>query len=225
MTHSVRRHLRVAVEAYDEAIRRFIPGYEAMLEVAAGVVAEVSPAHVLDLGAGTGALSEAMLRREEVGTVELIDVDAEMLEQARVRLFGYGKRARFTLRSYDGELPACQAVAASLALHHVPSIERKARLYGRVFEALGRGGVFVNADATMPDDPVARDATYRAWAEHMVASGIAEERAWRHFEEWAEEDTYFPVDVERAALEDAGFRTEVAWREGPMTVVVGRRGP
>ncbi|MCY4076835.1 MAG: hypothetical protein OXH04_15545, partial [Acidobacteria bacterium] len=41
-THSVRRHLRLEIAAYDETIRHFIPGYEPMLaaaarEVAAGV--------------------------------------------------------------------------------------------------------------------------------------------------------------------------------------------
>ena len=224
MTHRVRRHLRVAADAYDEAIRRFIPGYERMLGVAAEAVAGVAPARVLDLGAGTGALSGALLRRPEVGTVELLDVDPEMLTQERVRLRGYEARTRFTLRSYGGALPACDAAAASLALHHVPSLKEKGRLYRRVFEALREGGVFVNADATMPEEPEAREATYRAWADHMVAYGIAEERAWRHFEEWAEEDTYFSVAQERAALERAGFRTDVVWRDGPMAVIVGRRG-
>ena len=61
MSHTVRRHLRVGADAYDEMIRRFIPGYEAMLEVAARTVANNEPGHVLDLGAGTGALSEAVL--------------------------------------------------------------------------------------------------------------------------------------------------------------------
>ena len=34
-THSVRRHLRVEIAAYDAMIRRFTPGYETMLEVIA----------------------------------------------------------------------------------------------------------------------------------------------------------------------------------------------
>lgn len=57
MAHSVRRHLRVETEEYDAAIRRFIPGYDEMLSEAAAAVATVAPARVIDLGAGTGALS------------------------------------------------------------------------------------------------------------------------------------------------------------------------
>ena len=42
MSHSVRKHLGVEIDAYDETIRRFIPGYETALTVAADVVAAVA---------------------------------------------------------------------------------------------------------------------------------------------------------------------------------------
>ena len=93
MSHSVRRHLRVDIAAYDGTIRRFIPGYEEMLHQAAAAVASACPELVLDLGAGTGALSEAILARSEVGAVELVDVDQEMLDQARARLASFARRS------------------------------------------------------------------------------------------------------------------------------------
>ncbi len=222
MSHTVRRHLRVGADAYDEMIRRFIPGYEAMLEVAARTVANNEPGHVLDLGAGTGALSEAVLGHPGVGVVELIDVDAEMLDQARARLEGFDDRARFRERSYLEALPACDAVVTSLALHHVPKLEDKRALYRRIHASLRPGGIFVNADAVMPAEAAAREAGYAFWAAHMASRGIPEERAHRHFEEWAEEDTYFPIEEELAAMEAAGFDADVAWRHGPIAVTVGR---
>ena len=223
MSHSVRRHLRVEVDAYDDIIRRFIPGYEAMLDAAARAVAVESPGLVLDLGAGTGALSEAVLSHKGVGDVELIDVDAEMLDQARTRLERFEGRARFREQSFLDPLPPCAAVAASLALHHVPEIADKRALYRRIHAALRPKGVFVNADAVMPSDPTVREAEYAFWAAHMVSRGISEERAYQHFKEWAEEDTYFPIEQELAAMTAAGFRAEIAWNQGPMAVLVGRK--
>ena len=108
-SHSVRRHLRLEIADYDATIRRWIPGYETMLEVAADAVASVAPGLVVDLGSGTGALAEAMLRRPEIGVVELLDVDPEMLDQARARVERFDHRARFTLRSFYAPFERCDA--------------------------------------------------------------------------------------------------------------------
>jgi len=223
MSHSVRRHLRLEIDVYDETIRRFIPAYETMLAVAADAVAAVGPDLVVDLGSGTGALSEVLLGRPGVGVVELLDVDSEMMDQARRRLRRFGERVRFTLGSYDEPFQPCDAFAASLSLHHIATLEAKSALYSRVFEALRPGGVFVNADANMPTARTERDRLFRYWADHLVASGISEDRAWRHFEEWAEEDTYLPLDAELAELARVGFEAERVWRDGPIGVVVARR--
>ncbi len=224
MSHSVRRHLRIEIDAYDAMIRRCIPGYEAMLDVAARELAYVGSGLVLDLGSGTGALSETILEAG-VASVEALDIDPEMLAQARNRLARFAGRVRFSEQSFLGTLPPCDGVAASLALHHVPTIGAKRALYSRIHDALGPAGIFVNADATMPAELAARETTWRAWADFMVAQGIEERRAFEHFEEWAEEDTYFPLEEELAAVESAGFGAECVWREVGMTVVVGRKGP
>ena len=194
-----------------------------MLDTAARTVAALRPGLIIDLGAGTGSLSEAILGQWDLGTIELIDVDPEMLDQARARLERFEGRARFREQSFLDPLPACDAVAASLALHHIPRMKDKRTLYRRLHASLRPRGVFVNADAVMPSDPRARERTYAFWAGHMVSRGIPEERAYQHFEEWAEEDTYFPVEEELAAMDGAGFRAEIAWNEGSMAVLVGRK--
>ena len=182
-------------------------------------VAAAGPERVLDLGAGTGALAEAVLRRCGGCTIELIDTDAEMLHQARTRLASFAARVQYSERRFQGSLPPCDAAVASLALHHVATLAEKARVFAAIFAALRPGGVFVNADATMSADPGTRRAEYEAWAAHLVSSGIEEKRAWRHFEEWSGEDTYLPVEDELAALESAGFSSECLWRVVPITVV------
>lgn len=220
MEHRVRSHLRIEVDSYDASIRTFIPGYDTLLAKAAEAVAAAArPARVVDLGAGTGALAGAILERCPDCQVELIDADPEMLDRARARLAGFGDRISFSRRSFRDALPRCDAVAASLALHHVPTLGEKRALFARIRDALPSGGVFVNADANMPADAGQRAADYRAWAAHLIACGIPEARAWRHFDEWAEEDVYLPLDDELAALRDAGFAARCLWRKTPVAVV------
>jgi len=223
VSHSVRRHLRVEIDEYDASIRRFIPGYEGMIGAAADEVVAAAPDHVLDLGAGTGALAAAVLERAPAAVVELLDLDAEMLQGARGRLRPFGDRAGFVVASFDDPFAPCDAIMASLSLHHIPTLSAKAELFCRAFRALRPGGVFVNADVTVPEDSPGREAAFRGWADHLVANGISEEEAWQHFDDWAEEDTYFPVEVELEALAAEGFEARTAWRCGVSTVLVGRR--
>jgi SAM-dependent methyltransferase len=155
--------------------------------------------------------------------VELWDVDDAMLAVARERLGGFGDRARFIHRSFGENLPGCDGVMASLALHHVLSLESKTALYRRIFRALRAGGVFANADVTIPADPAGHQIAYRQWADHLVASGIPEERAWQHFDEWSGEDRYFSLEEELGALQSVGFRAEAPWRLGPATLTVATK--
>ena len=224
MSHSVSQHLRIQVGAYDRTIRRFIPGYDEMLDRAVAAVASRAPlATAVELGAGTGSLSARLLERVTDVSVELWDVDETMLEQARVRLARHEGRARFVVRSFAEPLPACDAVMASLALHHLRAADDKTACYSRIAAALEPGGVLVNADATIPATERGARATYREWADHLVASGIAEPDAWQHFEEWAKEDRYFSVDEELGFLRTAGLVPRVDWQLGPSTVIVATR--
>lgn len=224
MSHSVRKHLSVEIDNFDRAIRDFVPGYDAMLQVVAEQVAMIEDKGMLiDLGAGTGALSEAIMTHEPFRAVKLFDIDPEMLQNARNRLARFGGRARFKECSYFDPLPRCNGVASSLALHHVPTIDRKRKLYRSIFNALLPGGMFVNADATMSADSDERTKIYSMWRAHMASCGVDKENADRHFEQWAEEDTYFPIEVELDAMTAAGFDAHCVWSFGPITVLAGRK--
>ena len=224
MSHVVRKHLRLESDAYDAAIRTFIPGYEEALTRAASEIAGARPTLVLDLGTGTGALADALLAHDRVGAVEALDIDPEMLGPGAPPAHAiWNPRARVRRGSFEAPLPPCDAVATSLALHHVPTMARKRTLYARIYRALRPGGVFVNADVAISAHPVAREQTYRRWVTHLVSCGIDEQRAYAHFDAWAAEDTYFPVDDELAAMREATFQAECLWQDPPHTLLVGRK--
>src|SRR5688572_5227983 len=90
MSHSVEHHLAVTPEAYDAEIRRFVPGYDAMLDEATEVLVRLrtaeAPLHVVDLGAGTGALSGRIAARMPHAKITLLDADDQMLARAETRL-------------------------------------------------------------------------------------------------------------------------------------------
>jgi tRNA (cmo5U34)-methyltransferase len=221
VAHSVKRHLDVDADAYDVAIRRFIPHYDDMLATGVELLAALAPpaAHVLDLGGGTGALSAAVLGKLPEARVTVLDVDSAMLGEARRRLARFGDRVEFREASFLDPLPPADAVMASLALHHVHDLGAKTDLYRAIHAALSSGGVFVNLDAAITEDPRLRALMFRRWAAGMAEQGIGEAEARDHFAAWADEDRYFPLDEELAALRRAGFaEVECFWRRGGSAI-------
>lgn len=226
MAHSVKRHLDVDADAYDVEIRRFIPFYDDMLATGVELLATLAPAaaHVLDLGGGTGALSAAVLGGLPQARVTVLDVDVAMLDEARRRLAPFGDRVELREASFLDPLPAADAVTASLALHHVHEIGAKTGLYRAIHAALRPGGVFLNIDAAITEDPRLRALTFDRWAARMAEHGITDAEARGHFAAWAGEDRYFPLDEELAALRRAGFaEVECFWRRGPTSMCCALR--
>ncbi|HMD30935.1 MAG TPA: class I SAM-dependent methyltransferase [Candidatus Acidoferrales bacterium] len=216
---SVATHLGIRLAEYDRRIRTFIPYYEEMLDAAAALVAPRA-AMILDLGIGTGALSERCLAVAKRARVTGVDSDAEILRMAARRL---GRRAQLIHGRYEAvEFPRADAVVASLALHHIATKARKLAVYRRIYRALRPGGVFISADCTTAKDASLRKQQERVWREHVRRS-YSNTQASACLRAWGREDFYMPLGAELRMLEACGFRPEVAWRRGMFAVVAARK--
>jgi trans-aconitate methyltransferase len=216
---SVATHLGIRLSEYDARIRTFIPFYEEMLDVAAAAVPPRAR-RIVDLGTGTGALAARCLARAARAVVVGIDADGDILEAAERRL---GPRASFVIDSFlRAPLPPCDAVVASLALHHVRTRSAKRRLYQRIQKALNPGGVLVIVDCQpSPRREIAlqqRDA----WIAHLRRVYSARQ-AHTFLKAWAAEDAYVPLDIEMELIAASGIDAEVVWRKGAFAVIAGRR--
>jgi len=230
MSHSVESHLRLEIAQYDELIRRFIPGYDEMLNELADYLAfhlaDREHPKVMDLGTGTGSLAGLVLTRIPTATVVAIDTDPAMIVEARERLAALLPRVTHFLRDFLGPLPAgSDACMASLALHHVLELTEKRRLYRQILSALNPHGIFINADAMFAENSPLEKWMRAIWKEHLLTSGFTETEAAGHFHQWSTEDRYFDIQTELHLLREAGFANlEVVWRRGPMAVVAGCKG-
>lgn len=221
---AVSSHLGIAVTEYDERIRTFVPWYEEMLDVAAGALGAIAAAAplVVELGTGSGALAARVLATRARARVIGIDEDGAMLAMAAARMAN-SRRVELRQGNFGRlELPRCDGVVASLALHHVRSAARKAELYARIARALRPGGLFVNADCALPSDRTLATRSMRAWRAHLEAAYSAREAAG-YLRAWAKEDRYQTLDVERDLMARAGLLVDVVWRRDAFAVLVGRR--
>lgn len=221
---SVATHLNIRLDDYDARIRTFIPGYEQMLDAAARALRalDVPDPLVIDLGTGTGALAARCISVRSDTKLLAIDEDAAILEMARGRLAQAGAVASFLQCSFlDATLPRCDAVVASLALHHVRTSDRKEQLYRQCRAALAPGGLLITADCCPSDDPRLAELDREAWRAHLQRS-YSEADTEEYFAAWAREDVYFPLAQELEMLRAAGFAPDVTWRMSPFAVIAAR---
>src|SRR5205814_1861689 len=153
-----------------------------MLTTGVDLLAVLAPpdGRVLDLGGGTGALASAVLDGLPGVHVTVLDVDPDMLDEARRRLARFGDRVSFREGSFLEPLPAADAVVASLALHHVHELDRKTALYQAIRDTLSPGGVLLNLDAAVTEGVRLNGLVFDRMAARMGDHGITETEARGH---------------------------------------------
>jgi trans-aconitate 2-methyltransferase len=183
-------------------------------EVLARLAGVAPDATVLDVGCGTGRVTEALLALVPAGRVLAIDASAEMVELARRRL---GDRAQVWCENaveLDLDEPV-DAIVSTAALHWVPDHDR---LYRRLARALRPGGMLEvqcggegNIDGVRAViEAIAQDIApeLAGWSPWVFAGAHETERRLRDagFDVgacWLEERPTYPEDV------DAFVRTSI----------------
>ncbi len=213
-------HLGIKLNEYDAVIRTLIPHYEELIGSAGdavGALARTAPV-VVDLGTGSGALAQQILKARPKARLIGIDEDAGMLAMAAKRLRG---RIETIAGNFERTaIPRCDVISASFALHHIRTGRRKAAIYRHCFQALRPGGMLVSADCCLASAKGLRHRDHAAWLAHLQER-YSRARSEGYLRAWAKEDVYFTLDREVDLMTEAGFRVEIAFRKTCFAVVVG----
>ena len=146
--------------------------------------------------------------------ITAIDADRDILELARQRLHGNTDSPSLVPGRFDEvAFPACDAIVASLSLHHIRTGEAKRALYRRCRDGLVTGRA-PRVRGLLPGDRIPRLSSLQrtAWRDHLRLT-YSDAEADAFFAAWADEDVYFSLDDELAMLRSA---------DSPASDVAGR---
>lgn len=212
---------------YDRTRRQLLPCFDAFYGAVPALVGRPADAElaVLDLGAGTGLLSQQVAHAFPRARFLLVDVAERMLEVARVRFAAEpAGRFRFTV----GDLatfplpPRQDVVLSALAIHHLDDADKR-RLFARVHAALVPGGVFVNAEQVRGDTDADEEAYQRSWLARVRAAGVPAADLDAALERMRADRTA-TLAAQLGWLREAGFSdVRCAFQDERFAVYTGRR--
>jgi len=212
-------------QVYDQERRALIPCFDEFY----GAAVESLPFkteenfQVLDLGAGTGLLSQFILTKFPNAQVTLLDFASEMLAQAQ-RRFATSTQVQYCVADYiQSPLPGnYDAIVSSLSIHHL-KVKEKKELFAKIFGALRAGGIFVNADNVKGPTP-ALDKLYKEqWTRQVLNSGLKEEQIQSAFKR-TKIDRLSPLAYQMKWLKQVGFvEVDCIYKNFQRAVFVGAK--
>lgn len=185
----------------------------------------------LDLGAGTGAASRAILARHPRATAILADFSAQMMAAGEPEMQPFAGRYRtvefdMTTGQWPEAIPAqLDAVVTSMCVHHLTD-ERKQGLFAEIRDHLTPGGWYFNFDPVSPPDAAAG----RVWErvtdrEDPQAAHLREHRTPEQQARWENHVRYIiPLDQQLTYLRAAGFAgIDIFWKRLENVIYGGCR--
>ncbi|AHY55081.1 class I SAM-dependent methyltransferase [Bradyrhizobium japonicum] len=195
------------VAKYTEGPPRFVPGYNAMLSMAAILLAERSPedARILALGAGGGLELRAFAQAQPRWTFDGVDPSAAMLDLATQTLGPFASRAHLH-QGYINDAPAGPFDGATclLTLHFV-DVEERRRIASEIHRRLKPGAAFVAAHFSIPDGDDERPRWLSRYSAFLAASGVEPDKAAAARQAVDGQLSILSPARDEAILRDAGF--------------------
>lgn len=196
-----------AVARYAEGPVRQVPGFHALQQMAALLLAEVVPeeGQVLVLGAGGGLELQAFAERQPGWHFVGVDPSAEMLKLASATLGSLASRVEL----HEGYIDTApkgpfDGAACLLTLHFLTAKERLHTLT-ELRRRLRLGAPLITAHHSFPQAEGAKDRWLRRYAAFAVSSGVPEPSAKNAIDAISSGLPLLTPEEDVALLREAGF--------------------
>lgn len=211
----LKKHFNKEAEAFDNQVLKNIPKYPEMLTALINAIPDNKEnPKVLDLGCGTGNITQKLLTRFPQAEVTCLDLSENMIKIAKNKLSQY-KSIKYLIGDFtETEITEkYDAIISSLALHHIPNDKEKEEMYQAIYKALNKNGVFYNADVILGNSTYNEELNNKIAQEDMINNGVTLEEIQEHKGKREANDIPTTVYNHIKMLENVGFQEiDIIWK-------------
>ncbi|OGC16841.1 hypothetical protein A2282_02375 [candidate division WOR-1 bacterium RIFOXYA12_FULL_36_13] len=219
-------HFSREAKSFDQGIIKSVPYYLEMLQILCLMFPYPKNKNIkiMDVGVGTGNISYAVKTAFPNAQIVCLDLAPKMLEVAKEKLKGF-KGIEFVhanIEDYKFE-QKFDAIVSSLTLHHLETDKEKHSFHKKAFDALKKGGIFINIDIVIAPDKHTQNINIGKWKEHILKSAN-ENFVKDRYKKYLEEDRPAIILNELNSLKNVGFKyVDVFFKYFNFAVYGGRK--
>jgi tRNA (cmo5U34)-methyltransferase len=197
---------------YDESRKQLIPCFHEFYKTVIKIIPfkHSEKFAILDIGAGTGLLTELIAKKYSKAQITLIDISAEMLSIAQERLKKY-QGVSFQVGDYSKYLPEqkYKLIVSSLSIHHLCDNDKK-KLFEKIKNSLEQNGIFINADQILGESHKIEKIYHKNWLKEVTNNGVTDQALAEALDRM-KEDKMTPLPTQLNWLKKCGFSEVNCW--------------
>lgn len=151
MSEIIKEIWNKGASVYEEELRNILP-YHKSHEAIIDFLPKTEGISILDLGSGTGLLSERILKCIPVSSVTCLDFSAKMMDECKHRLASFGSQVRYVCDDFTKWVPDQNYDAVVTCNALIYKGINVGECYSRFANALKSGGLFLNSTVLKHED-------------------------------------------------------------------------
>jgi len=206
---------------YTDMLDKAVPKYREMLWLMLHYIPKkFKPKKILELGSGTGNLTELVLEKFPNAEITVVDISEKILDECKSRFRSSTsiKYCQSDFKEIDFERESFDLVISSIAIHHIKD-EDKQILFGKIYSCLKQNGIFTYLDQCMGETKEIYQKNIEKWKieAFKLGSTIDNWKTWMDHQD--EHDFHATVKNQIMWLEDSSFKNvDILWRNLLWTV-------
>ena len=223
---SVEQFYNTVSKDYNKFVHRAVPRYPEMLwAIFQYIPKDLKPKRILELGCGTGNLSDLIVKTYPNAEKVLVDISEEVINRCKSRLEDNNRIEYCQADINDLDFPAdsFDLIVSSITIHHLKHHEKEL-LFKKAFSWLTNEGVFTYCDQFAGATKEIYDNHMNLWHQFVLNSGCTEDE-WEMWMKHQDEHDYHATATDQiAGLKKAGFSSiDITWRYLLWTVLTARK--